>query len=174
MPDVYEILLDAELSKAFDVWSSYLDARTGEDPQARARLRSTLERAREAAAESDRGAARALVAEMYDEARGAGLPWAPPLPGPCATDRQTRDYAKDELRQALPLDLRDDLDTIAIFLSVTGRRLDAAPGLDAATRQDILYIQARAGMALDLAHPAAARRELERLKAIARRWGVER
>ncbi|MDX3377339.1 hypothetical protein PV390_23360 [Streptomyces sp. ME02-6991-2A] len=174
MPDGYKIMLDAELSKAFDVWSSYLNARTGEDRQVRARLRSTLERARAAAAEGDRVCARTLVAEMYDEARDAGLPWAPTSPDPRTADRQTRDYAKDELRQVLPLDLREGLDTIAIFLSVTGRRLQAAPDLDAATRQDILYIQARAGMALDLAHPAAARRELERLEAIARRCGVER
>ncbi|MEV7845996.1 hypothetical protein [Streptomyces cyaneofuscatus] len=123
MPDVYEIMLDAELSKAFDVWSSYLNARTGEDPQVRARLRSTLERARTAAAEGDRVCARALVAEMYDEARDAGLPWAPTSPAPRTADRQTRDYAKDELRQVLSVDLREDLDTIAIFLSVTGRRL---------------------------------------------------
>jgi hypothetical protein len=56
---------------------------------------------------------------------------------------------------------------------VTRRRLRTVPGLDAATHQEILYISARAGMALDLAHPTAARRELERLKAIARRCGVE-
>ncbi|MGY3205445.1 hypothetical protein [Streptomyces sp. TE5632] len=95
------------------------------------------------------------------------------LPGPCAADREARDYAKDDLREVLPLHLRDELDSIAIFLSVTGRRLRAAPGLDTATHQDILYITARAGMALDLAHPTAARRELGRLKGIARRCGVE-
>ncbi|WP_342281152.1 hypothetical protein [Streptomyces sp. CLV115] len=173
MPDVYKIMLDAELGKAFDVWSGYLNARTGEDAQVRARLRSTLQSARAAAAEGDPASARALVAEMYDDAREAGLPWAPVAPGPCAADRQARDYAKDELRQVLPVHLREDLDSIAIYLSVTGRRLQTAPGLDAATRQDILYISARAGMALDLAHPTAARRELERLKAIARRCGVE-
>ncbi|WP_311570280.1 hypothetical protein [Streptomyces lancefieldiae] len=170
---MYKIMLDAELSKAFDVWSGYLDARTGEDPQARARLRSTLQSAREAAAAGDPESARALVAEMYDDARVAGLPWAPVLPGPCAADRQARDYAKDELREVLPLHLRDELDGIALFLRVTSRRLQNAPGLDTATHQDILYITARAGMALDLAHPAAARRELERLEAIARRCGVE-
>ncbi|WP_245235806.1 divergent polysaccharide deacetylase family protein [Streptomyces durhamensis] len=48
-----------------------------------------------------------------------------------------------------------------------------APDLDVAARQDVLYLAARAWMALDLAHPAAARRELERLAAIARRRGVE-
>ncbi|MFI2367798.1 hypothetical protein [Streptomyces sp. NPDC018833] len=173
MPDVYKIMLDAELSKAFDVWSGYLNARTGEDAQVRARLRSTLDSARAAAAEGDPASARALLAEMYDDARGAGLAWAPVQPGPCAADRQARDYAKDELRQVLPVHLREDLDSIAIYLRVTARRLQAAPGLDAATRQDTLYISARAGMALDLAHPTAARRELERLKAIARRCGVE-
>ncbi|WKX17486.1 hypothetical protein [Streptomyces sp. HUAS CX7] len=173
MPDVYKIMLDAELSKAFDVWSGYLDARTGEDPQARARLRSSLESAREAAAAGDPASARALVAEMYDDVREAGLPWAPVLPDPCTADRQARDYAKDDLREVLPLHLRDELDSIEIFLSVTDRRLRTAPGLDRATRQDILYITARAGMALDLAHPTAARRELERLEAIARRCGVE-
>lgn len=173
MPDVYKIMLDAELSKAFDVWSGYLDARTGEDPQVRARLRSTLYSAREAAAAGDPESARALVSEMYDDAREAGLPWAPLLPDPCAADRQARDYAKDELRQVLPVHLREELDSIAIYLSVTGRRLRTAPGLDTATRQDILYITARAGMALDLAHPTAARRELERLEATARRCGVE-
>ncbi|USQ85646.1 hypothetical protein NFX46_18900 [Streptomyces phaeoluteigriseus] len=170
---MYKVLLDAELSKAFDVWSGYLNARTGEDDQVRARLRSTLHSARAAAAEGDPASARALVAEMYDDAREAGLPWAPVRPGPCAADRQARDYAKDELRQVLPVQLREDLDSIALYLRVTGRRLQTAPGLDATTRQDILYISARAGMALDLAHPTAARRELERLKAIARRCGVE-
>ncbi|WP_234421958.1 hypothetical protein [Streptomyces sp. CB00316] len=62
MPDVYEVMLGAELSKAFDGWSGYLDARTGEDPHVRARLRSTLEKARAAAAECDR--ARAWVADV--------------------------------------------------------------------------------------------------------------
>lgn len=53
VPDVYKIMLDAEVSMAFDVWSGYLDARTGEDAQVRARLRSTLHSARAAAAEGD-------------------------------------------------------------------------------------------------------------------------
>ncbi|MFJ8668872.1 hypothetical protein [Streptomyces sp. NPDC093600] len=172
MPDTYEIMLDAELNKAFDVWSGYLDARTAEDPEARARLRSTLESARAAAAEGDPASARALVADMYDDAREAGLPWAPSPPSLCEADAQARDYAKDELRQVLPVGLREELDTIALFLRVTGRRLRATPGLSTATCQDIRYITARAGMALDLAHPTAARHELERLKAIARRCGV--
>ncbi|MFE3764300.1 hypothetical protein ACFXPI_21375 [Streptomyces sp. NPDC059104] len=170
---MYRIMLDAELDKAFDVWSGYLDARTGEDPQVRARLRSALQSARAAAAEGDPVSARALVAEMYEDAAEAGLAWAPVLPGPRAADGQARDYAKDGLRQVLPVHLREDLDSIAIYLRVTGRRLETAPGLDAATQQDILYVSARAAMALDLAHPTAARRELERLKAIARRCGVE-
>ncbi|MFD4474499.1 hypothetical protein ACFWPU_00075 [Streptomyces sp. NPDC058471] len=173
MPDAYEVMLDAELSKAFDVWSGYLDARTGEDPRARDRLRTLLESAREAAADGDAAIARTLVADMYDDAREAALPWAPSPPRPCEADRQTRDYAKDTLKQVLPVSLQDRLDSVEIPLSVTGRRLQAAPDLDAATRQDILYITARAAMALDLAQPAAARRELERLKVIARRWGVE-
>ncbi|MFF3691302.1 hypothetical protein [Streptomyces sp. NPDC002187] len=173
MPDAYNVMLDAELSKSFDVWSGYLDARTGEDPQPRARLRSMLESARAAVAEGDSATARVLVADMYDDAREAGLPWAPSPPRPCEADRQVRDYAKDALPQVLPLGLRDRLDHIAVSLRVTGRRLQAAPGLDASIRQDVLYITARAGMALDLAHPTAARRELERLEAIARRCGVE-
>ncbi|GHH94600.1 hypothetical protein [Streptomyces capillispiralis] len=173
MPDAYEVLEDAELRKAFDVWSGYLDARTGEEPGVRARLRAVLESARTAAADGDPGTARALVGDLYDEAREAGLAWAPPAPRPCEADRLARDYAKDALPQVLPLSLRDRLDQVALFLSVTGRRLAAAPGIDAALREDILYVTARAGMALDLAHPAAARRELERLKAIARRCGVE-
>ncbi|MEU3787036.1 hypothetical protein [Streptomyces sp900129855] len=173
MPDAYEVMLNAELSKAFDVWSGYLDARTGEDPEVRARLRSMLESARAAAAEGDPVSARALVADMYDDAREAALPWAPSPPRPCEADRQARDYAKDALPQVLPLGLRDRLDGIVLSLYVLGRRLETVPGLDAATRQDVLYVTARAGMALDLAHPAAARRELERLKAIGRRWGVE-
>lgn len=172
MPDAYEAMLDAELSKAFDVWSGYLEARTGEDPQVRARLRFSLESARASATEGDLATARALVSNMYEDARAAALPWAPSLPRPCEADRQTRDYAKDTLKQVLPLGLRDRLDHVAISLSVTGRQLQAAPGLDAASRQDILYISARAAMALDLAHPAAAGRELERLEAIARRCGV--
>ena len=173
MPDVYKIMLDAELNRAFDVWSGYLNAETGEDPRIRARLRATLQSAREAAAEGDPASARAWVAEMYDAARQGGLAWAPVSPDPCAADRLTRDYAKDELRHVLPVHLREDLDSIAIYLRVTGRRLQAAPDLDAATQQDIRYITARAGMALDLAHPTAARRELERLQALARRCGVE-
>lgn len=174
MPDVYGVMRDAELRKAFDVWSGYLDARTGEDPEARAGLRALLESAREAAAEGDAGAARAWVADMYDAAREAGLRCAPALPRPCEADRQTRDYAKDELPRVLPRALRDRLSTIELFLYMTGRRLQAAPGLDTAARRDILYITARAEMALDLAHEAAAQRELERLGALARRWGVER
>ncbi|MFD7612652.1 hypothetical protein [Streptomyces sp. NPDC059828] len=173
MPDAYDVMLDAELSKAFDVWSSYLDARTGEDAQARARLRSRLEWAREAVADGDRASALLGVADMYDETHGPGLSWAPPLPRPGEADEQARDYAKDELRHVLPLDLRDELGSIALFLRVTGRRLQSAPALDAATREDVAYITARAGMALDLAHPTAARRELERLEAIARRCGAE-
>ncbi|UUN26546.1 hypothetical protein [Streptomyces sp. FIT100] len=173
MPDAYKVMLDAELSKAFDVWSGYLDARTGAEPQAHARLRSMLESARAAAAEGGPVTARTLVADMYDEAREAGLPWAPSPPRPCEADRQVRDYAKDVLPQVLPLGLRDRLDHITVSLYVTGHRLQTASSLDAATRQDILYVTARAGMALDLAHPDSAQRELERLKAIARRCGVE-
>ncbi|MFE6489542.1 hypothetical protein ACFVGN_42350 [Streptomyces sp. NPDC057757] len=173
MPDAYEVMLDAELSKAFDVWSGYLDAETGDDPQVRARLRSVLESAREAAAEGDPVTARALVTDMYDDAGEAALRWAPSPPRPCEADRQARDYAKDTLPQVLSLSLRDRLDHVVVSMSVTRRRLEAAPGLDAATRQDVLYITARAGMALDLAHLTAARRELERLKVIARRCGVE-
>ncbi|MEU7576657.1 hypothetical protein AB0B50_03515 [Streptomyces sp. NPDC041068] len=174
MSEAYDVMLDAELSKAFDVWTGYLSARTGEDPEVRARLRSMLASARAAADEGDPSSARTLVADMYDEARAAGLPWAPTPPRPDEADRQARDYAKDELRQSLPLALRDRLDTIALFLRVTSRSLQDVPGLDCAARQDIRYITGRAGMALDLAHPAAAQRELERLEAVARRWGVER
>ncbi|MEW1778329.1 hypothetical protein [Streptomyces sp. NPDC086777] len=172
MPDVYEALLDAELSKAFDVWSGYLDARTGEDPGVRAALRSLLDDARALAAEGDRAVARARLADMDDTARAAGLAWAPMPPRPCEADRQARDYVKDTV-PPLPLCLRDRLDHIVVTLAVTGYRLRDAGDLDAATREDIGYVTARAWMALDLAHVAAAQRELERLKAIARRCGVE-
>ncbi|MGW6026182.1 hypothetical protein [Streptomyces sp. NPDC055099] len=172
MPDAYEVMLEAELSKAFDVWSGYLDARTGEDPQVRARLRSMLDSARTAATEGDLATARSLVADMYDDASKAALPWAPSRPRPREADLQTHDYAKDTLRQVLPVGLRERLDHVALSLRVTGRHLQDAPGLDAATRQDILYISARGAMALDLAHPAAAGHELERLEEIARRCGV--
>lgn len=74
----------------------------------------------------------------------------------------------------LTLALRDRLDQIKVSLYVTARRLQAVPGLDATTRQDVLHVTARAGMALDLAHPVAAQRERERLETIARRWGVNR
>jgi hypothetical protein len=174
VPDVYEVMLDAELRKAFDVWSGYLDARTGEDPQVRADLRAMLEKARAAASEDAPAVARSWVADMYDEARQAGLAWAPAPPRPCEADAQVRDYAKDELPHVLPRALRDRLGWIKVSLSVTTRRLQAVPGLDAATRQDVLYVTARAGMALDLGHPVAAQRELERLEGIARRWGVEK
>ncbi|MEU2621378.1 hypothetical protein ABZ642_25090 [Streptomyces sp. NPDC007157] len=173
MPDVYEALLDAELSKAFDVWSGYLEARTGEDPEARAELRSLLDNARALAAEGDRAAARAWLADMDDTARKAGLPWAPTPPRPCEADRQARDYVKDAT-PSLPLYLWDRLDHVRVSLAVTGYRLRDAVGLDAATREDIRYVTARAWMALDLAHVTAAQRELERLEAIARRCGVGR
>lgn len=173
MPDVYQVTLDAELSKAFDVWSGYLDADTGEDPEARARLRSMLEQARAAAAEGDLVSARAAVTDMYDDARETRLPWAPEPPRPCEADEQVRDYAKDELVKVLPLRARDALEIVALSLSVRGSRLQCLPGLDRATRQDIHYIIGRAKMALDLAHPTAVRRELERLAAIERRWGIE-
>ncbi|MFF4548519.1 hypothetical protein [Streptomyces sp. NPDC001435] len=99
---MYKIMLDAELNKAFDVWSGYLDARTGEDPQARARLRSTLEAARAAVAEGDPASARALVADMYDDAREVGLPWAPMAPSPCEADKQARDYARTNFGGCFP------------------------------------------------------------------------
>lgn len=90
VPDVYKIMLDAELNRAFDVWSGYLNAETGENPRIRARLRATLQSAREAAAEGDPASARAWVAEMYDAARQGGLAWAPVSPDPCAADWLTR------------------------------------------------------------------------------------
>ncbi|MDQ0983826.1 hypothetical protein [Streptomyces sp. V2I9] len=172
MPDVYQLMMDAELSKAFDVWSGYLNSRTGEDSGARARLRDTLESARAAAADGELAHARALVAEMYDEAYEAGLRWAPARPTPEEADREARDYVKDELRNVFTVHRREELDTIGICLSVTRRSFRALPDLDAATRHDIAYICARAGMALDLAHATAARRELERLEALARRLGA--
>lgn len=64
VPDVYEVMPDVELRKAFDVWSGYLDARTGEDPQVRADLRAMLEKAREAASEGAPDVARSRVADM--------------------------------------------------------------------------------------------------------------
>lgn len=173
MTDAYEVLLDAELEKAFDVWSSYLDARTGEDPDVRAGLRATLDLARRAVDEHDHPRARRLVADLYEEAHEAELPWAPARPRPHEADAQARDYAKDELPRVLRQGRRDRLGTIDLFLRVTGRRLRSVPDLDAATLHDIHYITARAGMALDLAHPVAAQRELDRLKVIARRYGVE-
>ncbi|WP_143076665.1 hypothetical protein [Streptomyces sp. MUSC 14] len=48
-----------------------------------------------------------------------------------------------------------------------------SPASTAPTRQDILFVTARAKMALDLAHPPAARRELERLEAVEGRWSIE-
>ncbi|GAV42205.1 hypothetical protein Saa2_05127 [Streptomyces acidiscabies] len=54
-----------------------------------------------------------------------------------------------------------------------GRRFRGTPGLDAATRDDVIHITARAESALDLAHADAAKRELERLKTLARRCGVK-
>ncbi|MFJ9590607.1 hypothetical protein [Streptomyces acidicola] len=85
---------------------------------------------------------------MYDKAREAALLWAPSQPRPREADRQMRDYAKDTLPQVLPLGIRDRLDHVAVSLRVTGRRLEAAPGFDEATRQDVLYNTARAGMAV--------------------------
>ncbi|MFE7468083.1 hypothetical protein ACFU6R_28835 [Streptomyces sp. NPDC057499] len=172
MPDAYRIMLDAELAKAFDVWSGYLDADTREDPAVRERLCSALESAREAAAAGERESARTKVAEMYEEAEEAGLRWAPVEPRPGEADRQARDYAKDRLRGTMSVHRRERLGSIAIHLSVATRRLLALPGLDPATREDIVYITARAAMALDLDHPVAARRELERLEAVERRHGL--
>ncbi|WP_240982406.1 hypothetical protein [Streptomyces sp. S3(2020)] len=110
---------------------------------------------------------------MHEEAHRAELPWAPSDPRPHEADAQARDYAKDALPQVLRRGRRDRLGTIELFLWSTGRRLRTVPDLDTATLQDIAYITARAGMALDLAHPVAAQRELDRLKAMARRYGVE-
>ncbi|MFF2008300.1 hypothetical protein ACFVWY_04365 [Streptomyces sp. NPDC058195] len=169
---MYKIMLDAELAKAFDVWSGYLAAGTGEDPDVRERLRSVLESAREAAAQGDRACARARVAELYEEAEEAGLRWAPAVPSPREADDQARDYVKDRLRGTMSVHRRERLDSIALFLRVSARRLRALPGLDPATREDIVYITARAAMALDLGHPVAAQRELERLRSLERRCGV--
>ncbi|MDN3023842.1 hypothetical protein [Streptomyces sp. S.PB5] len=173
MADAYEALLDAELAKALDVWSSYLDARTGEDPEVRAGLRVMLDRARRAVEERDHAGARRWVADLYEEARRAALPWAPERPRPHEADAQARDYAKDARPHAVGQGRRDRLDTIELFLWSTGRRLRTVPGLVESTLHDIHYITARAGMALDLAHPVAAQRELDRLKEIARRVGAE-
>lgn len=62
MPDAYKVMLDAELRKAFDVWSGYLDAQTGEDLQGRAELRSMLESAHAAATENEYAIARSWIA----------------------------------------------------------------------------------------------------------------
>ncbi|MGW3088439.1 hypothetical protein [Streptomyces sp. NPDC001108] len=172
MPDTYRIMLDAELAKAFDVWSGYLGAETGEDPVVRERLRSALESARAAAAAGDREFARTRVADMYEEAEEARLRWAPTAPRPREADGQARDYAKDRLRGTMSVHRRERLDTLAILLRVGARRLLALPGLDGAVREDIDYITARASMALDLDHPVAAERELERLRALERRCGL--
>ncbi|MFM9447031.1 hypothetical protein [Streptomyces acidiscabies] len=72
----------------------------------------------------------------------------------------------------LPLPLRDRLDHVGLLLRVLGRRFRDTPGLDTATRDDVIHITARAELALDLAHVDAAKRELERLKTLARRCGV--
>ncbi|KND40117.1 hypothetical protein [Streptomyces acidiscabies] len=170
MTDAYEVFQDAGLRKAYDVWDSYLAASTGEDPNTRETLRSLLESAREY---GEFTWAQTKLAEMYDEARKAGLTCAPPPPRPAEEDRQVRDYAKDLLRGSLPLRLLDRLNSIHISLRVLNRRFHDAPDLDTATREDVLYITARAESALDLAHADAAKRELERLKTLARRCGVK-
>jgi len=169
----YEALRDAGLRKAFDVWGGYLAARTGEDPRVLSRLRALLESAREFAAEGDADWARELVDQMYEEARDGGLRWAPTPPRPQEADAQARDYAKDVLPGVLSLELRDRLDAVEVSVRVLGFRFQDAPGLDESVRQDVLYLTARAEAALDLAHLAAAERELGRLRTLARWWGVE-
>ncbi|OIK02196.1 hypothetical protein [Streptomyces monashensis] len=89
------------------MWSGCPDADTGDDPEVRARLRSTWERARAAAAESDPVSARAAVTDMYDDARETRLLRAPALPRPWEADEQVRDQAKDELVNVLLLRVRD-------------------------------------------------------------------
>ncbi|WP_416968485.1 hypothetical protein [Streptomyces sp. 4F14] len=169
MTDAYKVFQDAESRKAYDVWDSYLAASAGEDPKVRETLRSMLESARE---DGEYTWVQTKLAEMYDEARESGLTWAPTPPRPCEADRQVRDYARDLLRGSLPLRVLDRLDSIGLSLRVLNRRFDDTLGLDRATREDAVYITARAESALDFAHAEAAERELERLKALARRCGV--
>ncbi|MET8974399.1 hypothetical protein ABZX85_02155 [Streptomyces sp. NPDC004539] len=172
MTRAYKALRDAELRKAFDVWGGYLAARTGEDPLVLDRLRSLLESARENAAEQDLTWARELVDRMYEEAREGGLRWAPTRPRPREADAQARDYAKDVLPEMLSRQLRDRIDSVRSSVSFLERRFRDAPGLDEAVRQDALYLAIRAETALDLVHLRPAERELERLRALARWWGL--
>ncbi|MER5277623.1 hypothetical protein ABT025_17945 [Streptomyces sp. NPDC002809] len=167
MAGLYEIWQRAEVSSRLDVLSGFVAMCVARDDDARHRLTQLVADADEALSASPPDLD--VASDHLDElVRWADTEWAdhpcrPVEARPDEADRQTRDYAKDLWRAALPVHVRDEMGRIELSLEVRFLALCRRPGLDCRTRQDIFYVAGRAAMALDLGLLEAAEREIRRM-----------
>jgi hypothetical protein len=170
MARLYEIWQRAEVSRRLDVLSGFIAMCAAGDDVAQRRLARLAADADAALCSSTPDLA--VAWECVDElVRWADTEWADhpyrPVEGrPDEADRQTRDYAKDLWRAALPVPVRDELGRIELSLEVRFLALCRQPGLDCRIRQDVFYVAGRAAMALDLGYLEAAEREIQRMERV--------
>ncbi|MFL1381984.1 MULTISPECIES: hypothetical protein [unclassified Nocardiopsis] len=167
MAGLYEIWQRAEVSRRLDVLSGFVAMCAAGDNDARRRLARLVAGADAALSASPPDLVTAST-HLDELVRWADTEWAdhPYRPGearPDEADRQTRDYAKDLRRAALPVSVQNEMGRIELSLEVRFLALCRRPGLGCRTRQDVFYVAGRAAMALDLGHLEAAEREIQRM-----------
>jgi hypothetical protein len=170
MAELYEIWQRAEISRRLDVLSGFVAMCVAGDDDARSRLAQLVADANASLSASppETDVAAECLAELL---RWADTEWADhpcrPVEGrPDEADRQTRDYAKDLWRAALPVPVRDEMGRIELKLEVRFLALCRQAELSCRIRQDVFYLAGRAAMALDLGHLEAAEREIRRMEEV--------
>ncbi|MFJ6887256.1 hypothetical protein ACIQRC_20800 [Streptomyces californicus] len=170
MAGLYEIWRLAEVSRRLDVLSGFVAMCAAKDDAARRRLTRLVADADAALSASppDVPAASAHLDELvrWADTEWADHPYRPVEARPEEADRQTRDYAKDLRRAALPVRVRDEMGRVELSLEVRFLALCRRSGMDCRIRQDVFYVAGRAAMALDLGHLEAAEYEVRRMEQV--------
>ncbi|MGW6981194.1 hypothetical protein ACWGE1_17360 [Streptomyces sp. NPDC054932] len=172
MADVYYIWRLAEAAQQIDLLAGFLATRPGDGPATRREPAESAGAGRAAVAAGHLGEALDHLDDLREHAaRWAGHPHHPGEPAAAEHDARVWDYAKDLLRA----ELRPQEAKVATArrmlteLRLLQREICTRPEADARARADAHYLAGRAAMAVELGRPGAARRELARLRALARR-----
>ncbi|GHC75038.1 hypothetical protein [Streptomyces cinnamoneus] len=171
---MYDAWRRSEVSKRLDVLEGFLGSRPPYRNGAEARewFATTVALAREALAEDDLDLAGMHLVHLQEESEEwADDPHCPFDVSAYEADAQVRDLVKDELRGRVSVKRRDDRKSIQLSIGVTRNKLlYKVRGLTCSDRHDVHYLSGRATMALDLGHMDAARREVDRLRKIEKRY----
>jgi hypothetical protein len=170
MAALYEIWRQAEVSRRLDVLSGFVAMCVAADDDAKRRLASLVADANAALSQArpDLEAASECLTELvrWADTQWADHPYRPTEARPDEADRQTRDYAKDLLRDRLPVGGRGELLRVELHLEVRFLALTRDPRLDPRAREDVFYVAGRAAMALDLGHWDVAEQEILRMERV--------